>query len=182
MEMWGVGMANYTEFKKSFCECCDEKRECELRWGLAKHVQDVADFIDWEAVINSRPVLEHGVTKHCDSVYEHPITNKVYFIEFKNVRWFWDDKTHKLKTIDSVKEKLTKKFRNSKSVYEKDTKVAFDYSYVLTYDMNKAPVGEYSLAELKRLLRNNYFSYLEEFMIYSYECESAFSRIICGEI
>lgn len=161
----------YTEFKKSFCECCDTKSSCKLGWPCTLPL-----FIDFEAVVENKSSPQHD-WPHCDAVYTSD-NETVYLIEFKNINWFFDKKTNQLKDLAYVKEYLSYKFLYSERLLKDDGFTKQRFKHICAYDFNDAPILNESIEELKRLLRNNFFTLLEQANIYSEECKTAYYNIV----
>ena len=147
-------MPNYTDFKKTFCDCCKSKESCCYGWRKAQDIAYCIDFIDWEAVMDTKDFPEHDYPR-CDSIYQR--TNITFFIEQKNIRWFV---VHdKLKHPDDVVVELKEKFEKSAQIFEEEGNMLEETKFVLSYDLNS--VDEKWLSNFERDLRNKYFPYIE---------------------
>ena len=169
-------MVDYSQFKCRFCDCCKTKADgkCHLGWSNAVHVQDCYDFINWEAVIDTKEAPEHDMPR-CDSIYIRENNETVYFIEQKNIRWFLDNvEKGTLKKVENVAAELDAKFTKSKDIFEGDGNPVKYFKFIFSYDMNGIP----NSAELERLFRTHIFTPLEQFDIISNNCENAFYYIV----
>lgn len=168
-------MADYSRFKKSFCECCDtnKKRLCFLGWPCSADKN--RSFIDWEEVVGTKPAPQHD-WPHCDSVYINS-ENTVYLIEFKNIKWFYDENTNKLKSLANIQEELVDKFDYSIKIFQEDGNDIEKFQLRCACDFNGISSLNKSIDELKRQLRNNFFIYLEQYNIYYEECRSLYYSI-----
>lgn len=168
-------MADYSKFKKSFCECCDTNKKCLCRLGWPCPANKNRIFIDWEEVVSTKPSPQHN-WPHCDSVYINS-ENIVYLIEFKNVKWFYDDKTNKIKPLPNIQKVLIDKFDYSMKMLQADGNVIKKFQLRCACDFNGIVKLNKSIDELKRQLRNNFFIYLEPNNIYYEECRNLYYNI-----
>ncbi len=155
-------MPNYTDFKKTFCDCCKTKKDGNCRLGLQhdRSIADNANFIDWEAVVNNKDFPEHDYSR-CDSVYVRD--NITFFIEQKNIEWFRlktkevADESKKLKKPEDVVNELKEKFEKSVQMFEADGNILREKEFVLSCDLNPVSVDGRWLSIFKHDLRNKYF-------------------------
>ncbi len=161
-------MVDYTNFKKTFCDCCKNKLDGDCVFGLkqSRTISDCVEFIDWEALMDTKDSPEHDWPR-CDAVYI--VDNKTLFIEQKNIRWFTVNNSDQLKDVQELAKELLEKFEKSKQVYENDGNILERVEYILSYNLNS--VSKDKLALLERALRNNYFPYIESKGIMCYTCD-----------
>lgn len=151
-------MPDYTHFKKTFCDCCKTKKDGNCKLGLQhdRSITDNTDFIDWEAVMDTKVFPEHDLPR-CDSIYVRD--NITFFIEQKNIRWFVVENTSELKNQETLTEELLGKFEQSKQLFQEDGNALSATEFVFSYDLNQ--VDKNKKAFLERNLRNMYFPYME---------------------
>lgn len=169
-------MTDYSQFKCQFCDCCKTgcDETCCLHWANASHIRGCYDFINWEAVMGTKPYPDHDKPR-CDIIYIRQNNETVYFIEQKNVIWLLCDSQNAiLKDIKDVAHNLKNKFKHSKEIFEKDGNQVKYFKFIFSYDMNGIP----NSAELERLFRTHIFTPLEQFDIISNNCENAFYYIV----
>lgn len=147
-------MPNYNDFKKTFCNCCKSEKNCQFGWCKSRDVAYCIEFVDWEAVMDTKEFPEHDYPR-CDAIYHR--AGITFFIEQKNINWFVVN--DKLKQPEDVITELKEKFEKSKQIFEEDGNALEETRFVLSYDLNS--VDEKWLSNFERDLRNNYFPYIE---------------------
>ena len=168
-------MADFTNFKTGFCECCDTKRKNECRLG---YIRDNKQFIDWESFINFLGGAVHDL-KHCDAVYVQD-DNRVCFIEQKNLKWFVGI-DHKAKPKDDLLEELLEKCRNSEHVFKAEYKQDIQSFFFCSYDLNNAN-ERVSVENIRRMIRNTYSPYFSDNGIYCDTCKNIANIVLYNTI
>lgn len=155
---YGLTMPDYTRFKKSFCDCCKTKKDGKCLLGIqhSRTIRDHIDFIDWEAVMDTKDPNEHDLPR-CDSVYFRD--NITFFIEQKNAKCFFVDNSSEPKDPEDFTEILFAKFETSKRIFGEDAKLSDKIEYVFSYDFND--INEQKRSFLERNLRNIFFVRLD---------------------
>lgn len=160
-------------FKKTFCDCCKTRKDGNCVLGLQhdRSITDNANFIDWEAVMNTKDFPEHDYPR-CDSIYVRD--NVTFFIEQKNIRWFVVH--NELKKTKDVVDELKEKFDKSVQMFEDDGNILEETKFILSYDLNS--VDKKWLSIFAHDLRNKYFPYIEAEGIKCGNCDQVAYYII----
>ena len=168
-------MADFTNFRTSFCECCDTNRKKECRLG---YIRDNGQFIDWEKFVKFLGGAVHDL-KHCDAIYIQD-DDSVCFIEQKNLKWFVGI-DHKAKQKKDLLEELLEKCRNSECVFKDEYKQDIQSFFFCSYDLNNTN-EHVSVENIKRMIRNTYSPYFSDNGIRCDTCNNIANIILYNTI